>query len=208
MINEDLNIFHYGGCGGMYFLHQLLITKKFNCIFKRGTKKSSFQEIRNYIFDIKNPDRWKETEIHIDNDFTLKYKKFNNKIFYNVNTLDCWFSLPGKKILVYTDLRSQIRLSWYKKSFWFWKTEISYKFFFSKVKQVLSDNKDLYYNDVKNSMKYADEIVKFQDLLTPEGLEIVLKKFGCDITQDNIDFLNHYLSLHPPKLLKKLGIET
>jgi hypothetical protein len=57
-------------------------------------------------------------------------------------------------------------------------------------------------------MKYADELVKFQDLLTPEGLEIVLKKFDCEITQENIDFLNYYLSLHSKKLLKKIGIEV
>ena len=206
-MSEDLNIFYYGGSGGFYFLHQLLTTKKFICIFKaKNNNFKSFNDIKNSMFNISNPNKWKENELFPDNNLTLKFKSNKNKIFYNVNEYDEWLKLPGKKILIYTDLRSQIRLTWYKKAKWFMSKPHNYKNFYYIAKNILKNNKNLYHNSVSDAMQYADITVKFQDLLTPESLKIELKKFNCDISQENIDFLNYYLSLHTPKLLQKIGV--
>jgi hypothetical protein len=203
--NEDLNIFQCGGCGGLHFFYHLLLTNKFNCFLE--LEKSNL-EAKNYVFDIKNPDEWKKNEIFPDNKRTLTLKNNSNRIFYTVNDFTSWMKLPGKKILVYTDVRSQLRLNWYKKTYWFLDTEKTYNFFYKMAKGVLKSKKGLYEKRVYLAMTHADIMVKFQNLLTVESLEKELKNFGCDITQDNIDFLNHYLTLHPPKLLKKLGVEV
>jgi hypothetical protein len=202
--NEDLNIFQHGGCGGLYFFYQLLLTNKFNCVLDT---EISYLEAKNFVFDIKNPDDWKNTEIFPDNNRTLQLKNNSNRIFYTVNDFRSWMKLPGKKILVYTDARSQLRLNWYKRTYWFWKTEKTYIFFYKIAKGILKNKKGLYDKPVYVAMTRADLMVKFQNLLTVESLEKELKNFGCDITQDNVDFLNHYLSLHSPKLLRKLGVE-
>jgi len=112
--NEDLNIFQFGGCGGLYFCYQLLITNKFNCHLEK--EKISFKEAKDSAFGIKEKNKWKSNELFPDNNKTLKLKNNTKRIFYTVNEFDEWMDLPGKKILVYTDIHSQIRLNYYKRS--------------------------------------------------------------------------------------------
>ena len=213
-MSEHLNIFQYGGCGALYFMHQLLITKKYNCVHKMyGKIENTNDSIRNYAFTKPNHNRWKDTELFPDNNLTLKFKKIENKIFYTVNDFENWFNYPGKKVLVYTDLYSQIRLNWYKKTKFFYYLENKYEVFYPIAKKILLNNKinnnnsELHF-EINEAIKFADIKVKFQNLLTTKNLEVELNKFNCDISQENIDFMNYYVKLHPPKLLKKIGINV
>lgn len=212
--NEDLHIFQYGGSGAMYFLQQLLLSNKFICYFghfnqpDRPTFKVNYDEIRKYLFSERDHNDWKKTELPPDNIMTAKIKNKNfNRIFFSMNFPEKWDLYAGKKVLVYTDLKTQVRLSWYKKAFWFIGKNDNYDLFIKEAKEILSNNKNLYYNPVYELFEKADILIKFQDLLNEKTLEIELNKFGVEITQEHIDFMNHYKSLHTPLLLHKIGVE-
>ena len=114
-MSEDLNIFYYGGSGGFYLLHQLLMNDEFICFF--GDKLNDFSNkdyysfIRNKNFNIKKLEEWKDTEIWPRNNVTKLIKIPKPKIYFTCNLTDEWLNFTGKKIFLYTDLKSQIRLT-------------------------------------------------------------------------------------------------
>jgi len=203
-MSEDLNIFYYGGSGGFYFLHQLLLSKRGVCFFE---DKINFDIARQHNFgNINNPEEWTKHESWPDNEKTFATKLKKPKIFFCVNNIDKWFDYPGKKILVYTDIRSQIRLSRYKKSWIFYDKKKRCNSI-NDIKNLIKDNKNNMLSAANDAQQYADISVKFQDLLNVNSLTNILSSLDCVVTQENINFLNHYLSLHPKKLLEKIGVE-
>jgi len=204
-ITNDLNIFYYGGSGGFYLLHQLLITDKFECCFGLDL---SYSEIRDKNFNIKNLETWKDTEIVPRNTFTLNKITDKNKIFIhcNDNDIDDWMRYPGKKLMIYTDINSHLRLAYYKKA----KTFDSYMkpCTFTKIKDILTKRKQKNcFNKVSAMLKKTDIAIYYQDILTIDGLNNLFKELNLQISDANIQFMKQYLSLHPKKLLKKIGVE-
>jgi len=197
--NNDLSIFYYGGSGGFYLLHQLLYTGNFFCVFDDDWQEQ-FKNI-----DTRN---WKGTESWPDNKKTLITDTKLRKIYFTCNNPDSkrWVDFPGNKVILYTDLKSHMRLVLFKKAFCYNETGIfSIK---NKVKEFYKFNPFLKIKKIQKICKIPEtHMIYYQDILTVDGLTRVLENLGCKINQNNIDFLNHYISLHPPKLLKKIGIE-
>ena len=199
-MSEDLNIFYYGGSGGFYFLHQLLINKEFVCFFH---KEKDYDSIRFKNFNINLLKEWKNNEVKPDNKITSRLKTKRKKIYFHVNDTEEWKKYTGKKILLYTDLRSQLRMCYAKKAGIFLNSNCS----IDEVKKILNGKKNYYCNNLDNEIFKDCYKIKLQDILTVDGLEKILTELGCNIEQKNIDFLNYYLSLHPKKLLEKIGIK-
>ena len=207
-MSEDLNIFYHGGTGGFYFFHQLLLTNKFFC----QLEGNSVEDIRTNQFNISDPTKWKSKEVWPDNDLTRVSNTNLRKIYLVCNDINHWEKLPGKKILLHTDLKTHIRMAFYKKSHWFvpFQKISNYTTDINLMKNLLTSNKNnvLSANNIliKKFKLKNDDLILLQDLLNPIGLEKTLNQFGCEISEKNIEFMNYYLSLHPKKLLEKIGI--
>jgi hypothetical protein len=199
-MSKDLNIIYYGGSGGFYLLHQLLISKEFICFFH---KEVNYDTIRFKNFNINSLNEWKNSEIIPDNVITAQLKTKIKKIYFHNNDVDEWTKYSGKKILLYTDLKSQLRLCYAKKAGIFLNNKCS----INEVKNVLNGKKNYCYNNLDNEIFKDCYKIKLQDILTVSGLEKMLTELNCNLKQENIDFLNYYLRLHPKKLLEKIGIK-
>jgi hypothetical protein len=147
-----------------------------------------------------NREHWKSTEIWPNNQGTLNSncKDRSYKIFFTCNDLESWLQWPGKKIVLYTDVRTQTRLAMYKKA---WKY-INPEKKFSKTKNVLLSaknyNGDLVVDKVKIALDQADSAVRLQDF--------VKSMLGTESTQEQKDFTKCWLSQHPVDLLHKCNL--
>jgi hypothetical protein len=202
----DLNIFQYGGCGAGYFHQQLLIAGDYHSNFMYNKNPA---EVRKYAYKAPGKKSWKDRDISPDNDATLRFVTDKPKIFREVNSYNYWYDLPGEKIVIYTDLRTQIRMNYWKKSFWFHKRFMNYHVdeTYSGIKKLIADNPNNIYHEYETRNLLQYKTVYFQDILTIGGLESMLNDFGHEINQENIDFLKNYLLVHPPKLLEKCKIK-
>jgi len=206
--SDDLNIFYYGGCGGFYLLHQLLLTENFYCDV--GDEYSSYLDINEKQFNVQDMKLWKINEVWPKNMLTKNYQTSLRKIYFNCNNVEEWFNIKEYKICLYTDLKTQLRMSMHKKSYFYdiYNKDYNEENYISFTKSLLKDGHNNMLKYYKIPMKKSDLNVRFQDLLSLKGLENFLNSVGCELKQKNIDFLKHYLSLHPTKLLQKIGVSS
>jgi hypothetical protein len=197
---KNLNIFYDGGSGGFYLLHQLLITGQFICLFRQKT--SDYDDIRNKNFSVDRLENWKKTELWPDNKLLEKIKSKKRKIYFYCGDFPSWIKQEGFKLILWTDIHSQLRLACAKKASFFRED-----FPISRIKKVIKTSKNNIIKEVYDNLELADANVKLQDIMTVNGLEKFLDSLGLKITEKNVEFLNQYLKLHPPMLLKKIGIE-
>jgi hypothetical protein len=201
---EDLNIYYIGGAGGYYFLHQLLITKNYWCAFDERLHRMSFDQIRQYTFD-PNRAKWKDNEIEPINDETERNQHCNVSklyLFNNMHNWDRWTSSQGKKICLYTDERSWLRIIANKGAALYWEQpKTQYR---AITRKALANH--TYKNYIRNAVDYAgaDWCFDWRSIVTVDGLTSVFNKLGLEVTQPNIDFLNFYIDQHPAALLNKV----
>lgn len=141
-----------------------------------------------------NTQTWKSTEIWPVNERTLESccPDRDYKIFYTCNDIEQWLTLPGKKIVLYTDIRTQIRLAMYKKA---WKYIASQKTF-SKTKNTIRNSK-VYKQCVVDktafeALQHADESVKLQ--------EFVKLMLSNTANRQQKQFTQKWLDYHTPDL--------
>ena len=135
-------------------------------------------------------DSWKNSEHPPDNQKTQTACSVGRpyKIYLTVNEVDRWLDLPGRRVVLYTDLKSQLTLSQYKKAWYFYNTTNI------DINKMIADKGMPYqeitiYNELKKVMAAADQCVYLQDLINfyPKNTE----------QQQLID---HWLNLHPAEL--------
>ena len=110
---NSLNLLYSGGSGGFFLLHLLLLSKQYHCDF--GTDKS-LEQIIEHQWNIVQADQWKSTEIWPDNTKTSLGPEPRIYFYCLPNSPN---ANPGRQILLYTDFLSQLRLSFYKKAWWY-----------------------------------------------------------------------------------------
>lgn len=99
---KDVVIYYYGGSGGFYALHLLLLNGYYRCVFEGDNQ--NFTEIMKKQWNIDDVTRWKATETWPDNIKTLN-SDITNRVFFVCNpTLDDLEQYPGEPIVVYTDI--------------------------------------------------------------------------------------------------------
>lgn len=144
-----------------------------------------------------NTDYWKSTEIWPNNAGTLNSNCVDRpyRIFFTCNDVDSWQNWPGKKLVLYTDVRTQTRLAIYKKA---WKYTNAGRIYSKTKASLLSAeyyNGDLVWDKVKIALKHADCAVRLQDF--------VKSMLDVGTTQQQKDFTKFWLSQHPVELLRK-----
>lgn len=120
-MTQDINLMYYGGSGGFFCLHLLLLTEKYNCIFDGDVQ--DFDIIFQKQWNITDVSNWKKSETWPHNNKTYN-STLPNKIYYKCNpTLEDTTRYPGKKIILYTDFDTQLCLAATKKASWFSQNE-------------------------------------------------------------------------------------
>lgn len=126
--SNDLTIYYFGGSGGFFALYTLLLTKQYQCLFKDGS--TDVFTTKDTHWNIKDVANWKDSEIWPDNAKTLMATFGSNKLYFICNPDPLFLSqpgsfirtyeqLPGKKLLLYTDLETQWYLAKTKRAYWF-----------------------------------------------------------------------------------------
>jgi len=159
--------------------------------------------IINQQWNIKRINDWKQSEIGPDNAITLAEPRPPRpyKVFFSCMGPGsrAWPDLPGKKVLLYTDIESQIRLAGAKNAIWFCDgkrpsiTQIK-KF----IRQSFVANDLKIYNRVEPYFANADYTICLQDLIaSPESV------LGVPVTDQHRQFTQHWKNCHPMGLLQK-----
>jgi hypothetical protein len=279
-MSQDIKLCYFGGSGGFILLHLLLLSGKFTCEF-RGREKN-LDKIIDHQWNIKNPECWKAQEIGLNNAQTQKLNTNQSKIYFFCNpTIDQIKKFKGKVVFLYTDVLSQLELSYYKKAYVFFgpKKSSYFSYYRHRLKlwinhyndirdpqwprcfgpnkfsrlpvhikdELLSDpyttdllnivryneilidgkNKDPHYKEIKNLFldnareltngslvsdevfnffQHTDVSIKLQTAIN--DLTTLSDITGEPVNQAQVDLRNRWISLHPPELLKNIGINV
>lgn len=202
--DQYLNIFYTGGSGGFIFLHILMSTNQYSFSVNTMTidnyRSLKFISKKQWSVLGKN---WKEHEVWPTNELTLESNSPKEKILFVCNDFDKWIEYKNhKKVIIYLDLRSQIRFCHYKNCGMFFNISNCSKRF-NKAKNLLKSNKK-YTKLTEKALDFADTRIRLQDLIN-QPHETLENNFSISPNKDTIDLINHWKSLHPPKLLQKCG---
>lgn len=177
-MKQDITLFYLGGSGGFFCLHLLLLTGKYQCVFQGKTQK--LEDIMNHQWNISDIKNWKSNEIWPDNDVTLS-ADLDNKIYFICNNQEKISNYPGKKIALYTDIKTQWVLSRDKTAYWF--SDIT------EDKVIAAEKTDFVqaYNVIKaDSWPACNRIEDFNNL--PEYIKIECnEKWKLNDTWDLVD---------------------
>jgi hypothetical protein len=137
---NNVGIFYYGGSGGFFALHLILLSNVYKCVFK-GLDQD-FENIFDRQWNITVQAAWKKHETWPSNLLTQS-SSFTNKIFFYCDpTYDEFYNFDGKKIVVYTDFETQFALSKAKNAYFFNKQDV--------VNESLSQSFTAFYNTVRD----------------------------------------------------------
>jgi hypothetical protein len=161
-----------------------------------GWFDQQFELIHSHQWNI-DPNWWKSTEVWPDNENTLMSKCVDRpyRIFFTCADVNQWLSLPGKKIVLFTDVETQLRLAMYKKA---WVYPVT----FSGIKKALRVSKKHKNFNVSrltsDALVYAEESVYLQDF--------VKEMLSGAATGQQQRFTKQWLSSHPASLLNRCNL--
>ena len=204
---KDVTILYQGGSGGFALYYYLLLTGQYR--FDMETVQSMIaQQFPSEL--AMTPANWKDNEFWPDN---FKFKsQSGSTVFLICNPLfnsdmykqNIQISCNTYRILLYTDLKLQLRMAYEKNAYWF--TPISRRQFNAPnntkhyIKQII-DSGVLYNNCVIDPMipeivKYfvPDQLVNLADFIKTK----TIPGFASP-GQQQIDFLNHWQSIQTAK---------
>jgi len=142
----------------------------------------------------KDRSRWKETEQWPDNQLTQK-SSFKNKLFFDCNpSVEDIIENSNKKILLYTDIETQILLAKNKHA-WKYRKKTIEEFEFVKKPKTTKFNGDEVYYKVDEIAKYTDYQIRLQDVVSTQG-QALLDVFDSTINESNTYHNNMWLNLH------------
>lgn len=218
---ENLNIFYVGGNGGFFLLHLLLLSQEYACGFKHPALDgydSWFNYFKECIYPLQWEvnDGWKKNENWPNNIKTLLMENYGKpKIFFTCNDFSLWKKIPGKKVIIYTDIRTELRLCLFKQANHFLKYKfvdgiITKQSVVKTMRSVLRGPIEIYNNiEYKKGTQYmlaqSDIVINLQELVkNPE--KVLLENFGLTLNEDQRNHITNWLSLHPTKLLQKIHL--
>ena len=113
----DLKLSYRGGSGGFLLLHLLLLSGRYYTAFDVA---EPLDHIIQKQWDIGNHSEWKASETWPNNLATSSAITSLDRLYFycNPETYDAPF-ITAKNLMLYTDIDSQIELSYYKKAYWF-----------------------------------------------------------------------------------------
>jgi hypothetical protein len=137
--HKDLHLNYFGGSGGFLALHLLLLSNHYS-----NELNNQLNIIIDHQWRITDHSKWKCNETWPNNNRTLSMPGSPKLFFYCSHIRSEWEKLSGIKLLIYTDLASQLALCNYKKS-WVHNTN------FTHAAKDLNVEFGDFYNNVKDS---------------------------------------------------------
>lgn len=276
-LDQDLNVFYGGGCGGFYFFHQLLLCDRhwakleLLALQKRAIVNSLTEQqqqrlrtTRKRFFDIWAPgcpsypdyfgdqkpipphiaeiyhsaaledpanfedfpgtwslardlaiehqwsitrhSEWKRNELPVDNINPSMEKEWQyyqylpqhyRRAYLICNAVNQWAALPGFKVAVFTDIRSQFALCKFKKALTFTnETEDQLPYMY----EIWQDQYQVK-GDLIESLQQAQYRVRLQDFVNNQ------EQFLGPMNSAQQALRQRWIDLHPPELLKTIGIQ-
>ena len=165
-----------------------------------------FDLIRQHQWNVDVAANWKHNEHFPVNDITAQSNLSDrpHKVFFTCNFIDEWLKYPGKKVVIYTDIQSQLELSKSKKSFIYntFGDEEAEQRSKKMIEFALPYNEHTVFKPVvEQALPAADHVIYLQDLIrNPEQV------LNIDITQQHKDFTQQWLGLHSDALLSSIGL--
>lgn len=160
----------------------------------------------NYQWNIADPGQWKSTEITVNNEFPILEKEYRSyqylptrykRAYLSCSNFDSWKMIPSTKIMLYTDIRSQYALCKFKNT-GFMSDQSESELY--KVTEVW-DRRHMVHTSIIKEFEFADHIVYLQDFVNNQP------QFLGPMNPAQIQLRQQWLSLHPPELLKTIGIQ-
>jgi hypothetical protein len=158
-----------------------------------------FDSVHQHNWNI-NTKQWKSTEIWPINYGTLDTScdRRPYKIFFTCNDIESWMQWPGKKVVLYTDIRTQTRLAMYKKAWKYINPDRTY----TKTKNGLRSARNyqglMVGETAALALDQADHAISLQDF--------VKTMLGIEATKAQRDFTKFWLSQHPTELLHRCNL--
>jgi len=118
MIQNDITLGYSPACGGFLLFHLLLLSQQYHAEFVKPVDIPT--AIANQ-WNIKNHTEWKHTEYWPDNNKTSVCDNSANKIYFYCNpSLEEFTQRSTRKIMLYSDINSQLALAQYKNAHWYY----------------------------------------------------------------------------------------
>lgn len=150
--------------------------------------------------------KWKSTEKMPLNDLTQK-SSFKNKLFFHCNPeLEDMMTAGNKKILLYTDIETQMMLAKNKHAWMYFEKSIE-EFELIKNPQTTKFNGCKVFHKVAKFAEYTDYQIRLQDVVNTQG-QALLDVFGLTINENNVHHNNMWLNLHTDEEKRRLLNES
>ena len=138
--------------------------------------------------------KWKSTEKWPENLLTQK-SSFKNKLFFHCNpNSEDMMAAGNKRILLYTDIETQIMFAKNKHAWMYYGKNIE-EFESVKTPQTTKFNGCEVYHQVAKFAEYTDYQIRLQDVVNTQG-QALLDIFNEKVNEDNIFHNNMWLNLH------------
>lgn len=209
-MDRDVTIFYLGGSGGFCLFYYLLLSGKYQTGFDHTDYGSmAYAQFPDSL--IEGPSIWKSKELWPDNLMSKQSRSTKPKLYLVCNPdstegLDQYIH-DTHHILLYTDMKLQMRMSYEKKAFWFWIPKEDRETFFARPDLILQSDyafgKFLYTIMPDEFSPELDSIRTNYDI----DQEVRLEDFVNTKTISNFDppneqqlnFLKHWYDIQPPK---------
>ena len=143
---KDLVIFYSGGSGGHLLLHLLMLSGKYHTVFEKNEK---FSTVLDKQWNITVGSEWKNNETWPIN-YETKHSITDLKKLYMLCNYVEDPAAPNfkytEKICLYTDIQSQIQLSFFKRANWFVYTSGTFD---DEIKRYRNSEWNKLYNNLK-----------------------------------------------------------
>jgi hypothetical protein len=207
-MSGDVSILYQGGSGGFALYYYLLLSGQYHA----DSAVDWQQQYPDSLID--NPNSWKLFETWPNNVSLKKSNKFP-RLFLICNP--CWNPpmieqnlsiVQGTfKIMLYTDLKLQLRMAWEKQAYWF--TDVSKKEF-----NAPECNKQYMRNIITQAHNGLDPMIERVRKLFQPNVELRLEHFlktqhipGITSAPNDrqLEFLTHWTKIQPSKAQKLLA---
>lgn len=137
MHSKNLHLGYIGGSGGFLVLHLLLLSN-----YYVNNLSENLTSIIQHHWNVTDHTQWKKSEVWPNNNSTLSMPG-DQKLFFHLNpSVDLWRSITEKKLLLYTDFASQLKLSKYKNAWVYLLSE--------NTRMDLDCHFESFYNNIKD----------------------------------------------------------
>jgi hypothetical protein len=198
---SDVSVLYFGGSGGFFLLHLLMLSKKFFC-----SPLEDFESVFHKQWTIQDPARWKSSETWPNNAATAGAQTNLRKLFLHCNGGPGWDQHSGSKVLLYTDIETQLAMAEYKKAWCFHPDFVGTRDQTQVREAVIKDSVEikgkLCWREVADKWTIANQTVYLQDIVS--DCEVFLNSLNLEYTSQHAQFVDQWVNLHPVEIQKLL----